>query len=173
MSDLALIAWTFFRLSFLCIGGGLSSIPEMQRQAVSVHGWMTTREFVDGYALSQMTPGPAMLVVTFIGYRVAAVPGALTATAALFLPPALLTVVVGHFWGRHRTRPWAVALERTLAPIALGLMAAGVYTVGRSAVTDLFHAGVALATALVLARGWLPPAAVVLLAGIVSWLLLA
>jgi chromate transporter len=172
MTDLAVLAWTFFRLSFLCIGGGLSSLPEMQRQAVSVHGWITAREFVDGYALSQMTPGPAMLVVAFIGYRVGAIPGALTATAALFLPPALLTVVVGHFWGRFRTRPWAIALERTLAPIALGLMAAGVYTVGRSA-TDLFHAALALAAALVLARGWLPPAAVALLAGIVSRLLLA
>jgi chromate transporter len=170
MKPLASLTWTFFRLSFLCVGGGLSAIPEMQRQVVSIHGWLTAREFVDGYALSQVTPGPAMLVVTFIGYHVSGVPGALLATVAMFLPTSLLTLVLAEHWGRLRTRPWAVAFERALPPLAVGLMAAGVYTVGRSAVTDVRTAVLAAAAALVLARRWLPAAAVVLAAGAASWL---
>ena len=170
MRPLALLAWTFFRLSFLCMGGGLSAIPEMQRQVVSIHGWLTAREFVDGYALSQVTPGPAMLVATFIGYRVGGLAGALLATAAMFLPTSFLTWFVAHRWGRLRARPWAAAVERALPPVAIGLMAAGVTTVGRSAVADPRAAVLAVAAALTLVRGWLPAAAVVLGAGAVSWL---
>jgi chromate transporter len=91
MLTLATLAWTFLRLSFLCLGGGIGAIPEMQRQVVGIQGWLTARQFVDGYALSQVTPGPAMLVTGFIGYRVSGLPGALAAMAAMFLPTALLT----------------------------------------------------------------------------------
>ena len=170
MSDLATLTWTFLRLSLLCLGGGLGAIPEMERQVVSVRGWVTAREFVDGYALSQVTPGPAMLVAVFVGYRVAGVPGGLLAGAAMFLPTSLLTWIVAHRWERLRGRPWAVAAERALAPLGAGLMAAGVFTLARSGVKDPLTAILAVAAALLLARGWLPPAVIVLAAGAASWL---
>lgn len=173
MTTLLLIAWCFLRLSLLCVGGGWSSIPEMQRQAVSVYGWLTAREFVDGLALSQMTPGPAMLVVTFIGYRAGGFAGAFVATAAMFLPTCLLTWGLAHSWGRWRTKPWVLAAERALAPLSVGLMAAGVYTVGRAAVTDTRTAIFAVAAALVISRRWLPPVVVFLAAGAVGWVLAA
>ena len=171
MLTLATLAWTFFRLSFLCLGGGIGAIPEMQRQVVGIQGWLTARQFVDGYALSQVTPGPAMLVTVFIGYRVGALPGALVAMAAMFLPTALLTWFVAHRWERLRGQPWAMAVEHALAPLAIGLMAAGVYTVARSAVTDWPTALLAAGAAIVLAKRWLPAAAAVLAAGALGWLL--
>ncbi len=170
MSQLATLTWTFLRLSLLCLGGGLGVLPEMERQVVSVRGWVTAREFVDGYALSQVTPGPAMLVSVFVGYRVGGVLGGLLAGAAMFLPTSILTWTIARRWERLRGRPWAVAAERALAPLGAGLMAAGVYTLAHSAVKDPFTAGVAVAAALVLSRGWVPPAVVVLVAGAVSWL---
>ena len=170
MSDLATLTWTFLRLSLLCLGGGLGAIPEMERQVVSVRGWVTAREFVDGYALSQVTPGPAMLVAVFVGYRVAGVPGGLLAGAAMFLPTSLLTWIIAHRWERLRGRPWAVAAERALAPLGAGLMAAGVFTLARSGVKEPLTAVLAVAAALLLARGWLPPAVIVLAAGAASWL---
>ena len=173
MTTLATLVWTFLRLSFLCVGGGLSAIPEMQRQVVTIHRWLTAREFVDGYALSQITPGPAMLVTTFIGYRVSGVLGALLATAAMFLPTSFLMWIIAHRWARLHGRPWTLAVERALPPLAIGLMAAGVYTVGRSAVTDLPTALLAIAAAIVLVRRWLPAAGVVLAAGLLSWLVSA
>ena len=171
MSELAVLTWTFLRLSLLCLGGGLGALPEMERQVVSVHGWITAREFVDGYALSQITPGPAMLVTVFVGYRVSGIPGALLGGAAMFLPTSILTWIITDRWDQLRGRPWAVAVERALAPLGIGLMAAGVYTVARSALLDPLTVGLALAAALLLARGWLPPALVVLGAGVASWLL--
>ena len=69
MGSLALLTWTFLWLSFLCVGGGLGVIPEMERQAVTVHHWLSAREFVDGYTLAQLTPGPNMLIAVFVGDR--------------------------------------------------------------------------------------------------------
>lgn len=170
MRILLTLAWEFFRLSFLCVGGGLGAVAEMERQAVS-YGWLTPRQFVDGYAISRITPGPAMLVTVFIGYRAAGALGALVATAALFLPTGLLTWVVARRWESLQTRPWATAIERAMAPLAVGLMAAGVYTVARSAVSDLFTAMLALTAAIALATRRVPAAAVVIAAGTLGWLL--
>jgi chromate transporter len=171
MTDLITLAWTFVRLSFLAVGGGLGVVPEMQRQVVGIHGWLTARQFVDGYALAQVTPGPGMLVSAFIGYRVCGILGAFVAMAAMFLPTSLLTWIVANRWQRLQGRPWALAVERALAPLAIGLMAAGVYTVGRSAVTDLPTIILAAAACIILARRWLPASVVVLAAGVMSWLL--
>ena len=76
MAELALLTWTFLWLSLLCVGGGLGVIPEMERQSVTIHGWLTAREFVDGYTLTQLTPGPNMLIAVFVGYRAHGVLGA-------------------------------------------------------------------------------------------------
>ena len=167
--DLLRMAWTFLWLSFLCIGGGLGIIPELERQAVTVHHWLSAREFLDGYTLAQLTPGPNMKVAAFIGYRAHGLTGGLLAAFAMFVPPAIVTAVAAHRWRRVRGRPWAMAAERTLAPIGIGLMAGGVYTLARSAIHDPFTAGVAAAAALALALRPVPPVAVVLLAGLAGW----
>jgi chromate transporter len=168
--DLLRMSWTFLWLSFLCIGGGLGVIPELERQSVTVHHWLTAREFLDGYTLAQLTPGPNMKVAAFIGYRAHGLAGGLLAAFAMFVPPAIVTAVVAHRWRRIRGRAWAMAVERTLAPIGIGLMAGGVYTLARSAIHDTFTAGIAVAAALALALRPVPPIAVMLAAGIAGWL---
>jgi chromate transporter len=170
MADLVHLAGTFLWLSFIAVGGGLGVLAEMQRQVVGRYGWVTAREFVDGYTLSQLTPGPNMLVAIFVGYRVHGVVGALVAGVAMFLPTSLLTAIIARRWERVRGRPWALAAERALAPVGIGLMGAGVYTLARSAVHDWVTAALAAAAAVVLAARWLPPVVVVLAGGLVGWL---
>ena len=67
MSELAEIALVFLRIGLLAFGGGLAILPEMERQVVVEHRWLTHREFVDSFALGQLTPGPGMLMVMFTG----------------------------------------------------------------------------------------------------------
>jgi chromate transporter len=165
------LTWTFLWLSLLCVGGGLGVIPEMQRQVVGNHGWLTAREFLDGYTLAQLTPGPTMLVVAFVGYRVHGVLGAVLATIAMFLPTSALAVLVAEQWQRLRAHPWAAAAERALAPVGIGLSTAGVYTLARAALLDVPAVAVALAAGVVLYRGWAPAMLVVLAGGVVGWLL--
>lgn len=169
MLDLARMTWTFLWLSLLCIGGGLSVIPEMERQVVDRHEWVTARDFLDGYTLSQLTPGPGMLVVVFVGYRAHGLPGALLACLAMFLPVSVLTAAVARRWATLRERPWALACEHALQPIGIGLMAAGVYTLARSGIQDGATAALGLLAAVVLYAGRVPPIAVVLAAGAAGW----
>ena len=92
--DLIRMTWTFLWLSLICVGGGLGVIPELERQVVDRFHWVTAREFLDGYTLSQLTPGPTMLVSVFVGYRAHGILGAFLATAAMFVPTALITAVM-------------------------------------------------------------------------------
>jgi chromate transporter len=171
MAGLALLTWTFLWLSFLCVGGGLGVIPEMERQAVTIHHWLTAREFVDGYALSQLTPGPGMLVAVFVGHRAHGLLGALLAGLAMFVPTSVLAIVISHHWQQWRARPWALAAERALLPVGVGLMAGGVYTLARTAIHDGTTVVLAGATAVVVATDRVPPVVAVLAAGAIGWLL--
>jgi chromate transporter len=170
IGDIARLTWTFLWLSLICIGGGLGVVAEMQRQVVDRHHWVTTREFLDGYTLSQLTPGPNMLVVVFVGYRAHGIPGALLAGTAMFLPTSVLTWAIARHWAVLRTRPWAAAVERGLLPVGIGLTGAGVYTLAHSGLRDWPSGVVAGLAALLLWRTRLPAVAVVLLAGLAGWL---
>ena len=74
---------TFGLMSLFAVGGANAAIPEMHRIAVDVHHWMSDRQFADIYAISQLSPGPNVLIVTLIGYAVAGFGGALVASAAV------------------------------------------------------------------------------------------
>lgn len=171
MTELVEIALVFLRIGFLAFGGGLAILPEMERIVVDEKGWLTHREFVDSFALGQMTPGPGMLMVMFAGYQVAGVPGALTSVVALFFPAALLTGLASAYWDRLRSSPWIDALQKGFAPIALGLIASGTYTLFRAAVTDVISAFLAVAAVVALWKFRLNPALVILPAGIIAILM--
>src|SRR5262249_2641918 len=87
LAELGALARVFGRLGLLAFGGGLGVLPEMERQAVEIHGWVTHREFVDAFAFSQVTPGPGMLMVVVIGFRTAGLAGAAPPPPRAFRPP--------------------------------------------------------------------------------------
>ena len=89
------LLWTFGLMSLFAVGGANSAIPEMQRVAVDVQHWMSDKEFADLFAISQLSPGPNVLIVTLIGYSVAGIAGALVATVAMCGPTAVLSYCVG------------------------------------------------------------------------------
>ncbi len=80
--------------------------PEMHRIAVDVQHWMTDKQFADVFAISQLTPGPNVLIVTLIGYAVAGVAGALAATLAMCVPTAVLAYYVSGLLGRSSHSRW-------------------------------------------------------------------
>jgi len=126
----------FSPLSMLSIGGGQATIPEMQHQAVVVHGWLTNGQFADLFAISRAAPGPSSLIAALIGWQVYGFWGAVAATIGIFLPSSLLMYAVSTWWFRRQDSPIRRAIERGLAPIAVGLVFAGAMTVLRAA-----HAG--------------------------------
>jgi chromate transporter len=118
------LALTFGVMSLFAVGGANSAIPEMHRVAVDVHHWLTDKQFADVFAISQLSPGPNVLIVTLIGYAVGGLGGALVATVAMCLPTALLAYAVSRFLNRSSHARWPSILQASLVPLSIGLMAA-------------------------------------------------
>lgn len=110
--------------SLMAIGGLAVVIPELFRVIVVEAGWLDAGEFTSLFALSQASPGPNMLFVSLIGWRMAGLPGALAATLAFLLPSMLLAGLSARLWDSWQTRGWFIALRRGLVPLTIGLMVA-------------------------------------------------
>ena len=143
------LALLFAELSLLAFGGGNSVLPEMQRRMVEVHGWMTAEQFSALFGLAQAAPGPNMMVVTLLGWRVAGFWGAVVATAAMFGPSSVVTGVALRVWERYRHAPWRRAVQAGLVPVTVGLVAAGAALIASTAAaTPALAAVTAVAAAL-------------------------
>jgi chromate transporter len=130
MSDaLAQLAIDFSLLSLITVGGVITVLPEMHRNVVEVHGWMSGAEFAQLFALAQAAPGPNILVVSLIGWKVAGLAGAVVATGAVCAPSSVLTYVVSKVWQRFRGARWRDLVEDGLVPLTVGLMLAGGYLI--------------------------------------------
>lgn len=147
MSTLADLALVYAQLSLLAFGGANAVIPEMQRQVVDVHHWMTAHEFAALYALAQAAPGPNMMVVSLVGWRVAGFWGALVTTGAVAAPSSVLTLLVSGVWFRFRDAGWRKALQAGLQPVTAGLIMASAALLIGSTTVDWTAAVVTAVTA--------------------------
>ena len=123
-NPIATLVWTFGLMSLFAVGGANSAIPEMHRIADDVHHWMNDTQFADIFAISQLSPGPNVLIVTLIGYSVAGVTGALVATLAMCGPTAILAYYVSRLLQRSSHSPWPAIIQAALVPLSIGLMGA-------------------------------------------------
>ena len=162
----------FAPLSFVTIGGGASIIAPLNHQAVEVHHWVTQREFVDLFAISRVAPGPASLLVSLIGWKVAGWPGALVGAIGIFLPSSLLCYGVTRIWNHYRGKAFHTALEQGLVPVGAGLLIASALTILRASETGPPGWAIALAATMVLAWRSLHPL-LILVAGGVTYALAA
>jgi chromate transporter len=127
------LAAQFLLLSMLSIGGANAIIPEIHRRVVDVEHWMTDVDFAQLFALSQAAPGPNVLIVTLIGWKVAGIIGGIVAILAMSGPSSLLTYGVAHVWERFRDAPLRIAIQYGLAPVTVGLILASGYVLTRTA----------------------------------------
>lgn len=130
---LAELTLQFLTLSLLSIGGANAIIPEMHLRAVEIEHWMTDADFSQMFALSQAAPGPNVLIVSLIGWKVAGVAGAVVSMLAMCGPSSVLTYQVARAWDRFRDAPLRRAIERGLAPVTVGLILASGYVLTRTA----------------------------------------
>jgi chromate transporter len=133
---LGALAVNFLVLSLLAFGGANAVIPEMQRQAVAVHHWMTATQFASLFAIAQAAPGPNVMVVTLVGWQVAGVLGAIVATGAMMGPSWVLTFWVFRAWDKFKYQPWCMAIQNGLAPVTVGLVASSAFLLARDADRD-------------------------------------
>lgn len=135
MNQLLPLISVFAYLSLLTVGGGMAAFPELKTLTVDVHHWLTFPELIHLYSIGQMAPGPNMMMIAAVGQWVAGPLGALAVTLAFFLPTGLLTLFVGRLWVRLADWPWRASIQRGLAPVSIGLLLAGVFSISKGAIT--------------------------------------
>jgi chromate transporter len=140
------LALLFTLLSFLSVGGAISALPEVHRQAVDLHGWMTDRQFAEIVAIAQAAPGPNVLFVTLIGQHVAGIPGALVATFFMCGPACGVAFFVARAFDRFKEKPWRRAVQAGLVPLSIGLVAAVALIIARTADRDAATIAITAAT---------------------------
>ena len=94
--------WSFVKVGAFCVGGGYASMPLIQAQVIEEHGWLTMQQFIDIFTISQMTPGPIGInAATFVGTKVAGVPGAVCATVGFVFPSVIIVLILAHLFFKY------------------------------------------------------------------------
>ncbi len=116
--------WSFFQIGLFSIGGGMAAIPLIQSQAVEVNGWLSITEFTDLITIAEMTPGPiAINSATFVGIRVAGIPGALVATFGCILPSCIIVSLLAMLYFKYRDLQLMKGILSGLRPGVVALIA--------------------------------------------------
>jgi chromate transporter len=162
--SLTAVAAEFLKLGVVVFGSGYVLLAFVRRDLVNGLGWLSAREVLDAVVAGQVTPGPVFTTATFLGYLLGGFPGAIVATAAIFLPSFVLVAALEPLIGRVRRSRWAGAALDGVTVAALGLMAGVAIDLGRTAISDALTTAIAVATLLVLLR-WRPNPLWLVLAG--------
>ena len=118
--------WAFFKIGLFGFGGGAAMIPLIQFELVEHYEWVTSAEFTNMVAISQMTPGPIGInCATYAGYLASGnVFGSALATFALVLPSFIIMMIVARMIQKMKDNPYMEAAMRGLRPAIVGLIAA-------------------------------------------------
>jgi chromate transporter len=130
----------------------------MKFLTVDVHRWLTFPQLVHLYSVGQMAPGPNMMMIVSIGEWAGGFLGALVTVIAFFGPTALLAFVVARLRKRLERWRWRPSIQQGLAPVSIGLLLAGSFTMARAAITGLETATIAVGVLLILLRYKINPA---------------
>ncbi len=115
--------WAYLKIGIFGFGGGYAMLSMIQFEIVDHYGWMTTTEFADMVALSQMTPGPVSInIATYIGYTAGGILGSLVATAAIVLPSLLMLVFVLKFLFKNKENYIVKTTLASMKPVIAGLI---------------------------------------------------
>jgi chromate transporter len=140
----------FLKVGAFTIGGGLTMIAFIQDQVVGQFGWLTPREFIDGLALGQLTPGPVLMIAAYVGYKVAGIAGAAVAATAAFLPSFIIMLIILPVLDRVRKLAWMRAVMKGMAPAVIGVLAVSLIRLAPAALPDPFAITILAATLLAL-----------------------
>lgn len=170
---------SFLQIGALSFGGGYAAMPLIEGEIVTAHGWLTMTEFANLVTIAEMTPGPiAVNAATFVGTKVAGIPGALAATAGCILPACVLVTLIAKLYLKYRNLTLLQSVLGSLRPAVVAMIASAGITIlmnalwgGRRVVLadmNLVMAAIFALCFFLLRKTKLSPIAVMLLAGIAN-----
>ena len=125
------------KVGALAFGGGFTVIALIQYDVVEKFRWVTTKEFLDGIAMGQVTPGPVMITATFLGYKLAGFWGAFMATIAGFSPPFFIITLLMPYYDRLKRMPTIQTMEQGILGSFIGMLGLVLVDFGRAAFVDI------------------------------------
>lgn len=170
---------SFLQIGALSFGGGYASMPLIEAQIVTFHGWLTMTEFSDLVTIAEMTPGPiAVNAATFVGTKVAGVLGALVATAGCILPACVLVTLIARLYLKYRNLTVLQSVLGSLRPAVVAMIASAGLTIlmnafwgSRTVVlanTNYVMVAIFVLSFVLLRKTKLSPIAVMVLAGVLN-----
>ena len=115
----------FLQIGVFSIGGGYAAIPLIQNQTVELRHWLTEEQFMDLAAIAEMTPGPiAVNGATFVGLKIARIPGAIAATFGCILPSLVIVSLLALIYRKYRKLPMLQSVLASLRPAVVALIGA-------------------------------------------------
>jgi len=136
------IALFFLHAGAFTFGGGLTVLGFVQDQVVNQLHWLTPREFLDGLALGQLTPGPILTLAAYVGYKLCGLAGALVGVMSIFLPSFILILSVLPIVNRFRELAWIRAAMKAIGAAVIGVVCVTLLHIAPYALPDLFTTAV-------------------------------
>ena len=172
MKNLLKIYWVFAQMGACCFGGGYAMLSLLQRVIVEQHGWATEEELMDYYAIGQCTPGViAVNTSTFIGHKLAGVPGALAATLGFISPSILIITVIAAFLETFASNVYVAHALAGIRVCVCVLILDSVLKLGKKSVKDAISWTIFLITTILATFTGIPTVALVVGAGLVGYIL--
>jgi chromate transporter len=136
-AQLAYLALTLSKVGALAFGGGFTIIPLIQYEVVDHFQWVSTKEFLDGIAMGQVTPGPIMITATFLGYKLSGFWGALMATIAIFSPAFFIVTLLIPHYDRLKGLKTVRRMEQGILGSFIGMLCLVLYDFGGTTFVDI------------------------------------
>lgn len=165
------IAIFFASVGAFTFGGGITIVAFVQEQVVNQLNWLTPQEFLDGLALGQLSPGPVLMLATYVGYKLAGIPGALAGQIAIYVPAFALMLSILPVVARFRDILWIRAAMRGVGAGVIGVISVSLLYLTPHAAPDVFTAALLGLTVVVMLAYSLGPLPLIMggaLAGITS-----
>ncbi|MDO4333800.1 MAG: chromate transporter [Eubacteriales bacterium] len=114
---------SFLQVGLFSVGGGYAAIPLIQNQIVNVWNLMTLEEFANLITIAEMTPGPISInSATFVGMRLAGIPGALICTFGCILMPFTICLILAYYYYKYRSFSGVQTVLGCLRPAVVSLI---------------------------------------------------
>ena len=135
--NISALSLNLSKIGALAFGGGFTAIPLIQYEVVERFHWLSTKEFLDGIALGQVTPGPVLITATFVGYKVSGFLGAFMATLGIFFPSFFILVLLIPYHDRLKGAEKVRMMEQGVLGSFIGMLALVLYNFGSTSLVDI------------------------------------
>lgn len=154
MATLIALFTSFAKVGLFTFGGGYAALRLIQTEIIIRNAWLTMEEFLNVVAIAEVTPGPiALNASTFIGYKLAGIPGAIAGTVGVIFFPVLIMLVLTYFVNKLKDNRKMKAIKTILRAAVLGLIASAAFSMGTAALGSVLSIAIfagALAAAIFL-----------------------